>query len=223
MGYINTNPVAVRIVKRRPRTLGMIMAPPGHAGGTAEGGAGVYRGIAGGGTFHIPAPVKPKAPTKPVKPAPVRPKAPAPPKAPTRSPVKPVVGTTGPAKKTVQPTQQPSTPSLPPVDPTTVNTLNTNPTALTPQQWQALQDSGVLPSTLPQSDASLLPNASSTPTTDDPQCLALGLTGGPYPYCTAAPTAAATTSTPFDFSMVPTWAWVFMGIGVLWYMKKKKR
>lgn len=221
MSYLVTNRIAVP-VRRTRRTLGMIMAPPNRGG---EAGVPIQtRGAGGGpgGVFHVPTPKKPTIPPKPVQ-QPVRPRvpaAPAPaPKKPSSQPipVKPVVttGSTPPTNTQTQTTQT--------VDPGTVNTLNTDPTALTPQQWSALQSAGLLPTTLPQSDASLLPNASSTQS-DDPQCLALGLTGGPYPNCNAAPTAAtATVGTPFTLSMIPTWGWVFLGIGVLWYMKKKRR
>jgi hypothetical protein len=74
----------------------------------------------------------------------------------------------------------------------------TNPSALTSQQWSQLQAAGTIPSTLPQSDASLVPTTGSTALT------------------TTDPTALGTTST------IPVWLYVVGGGLVLMMFMMKK-
>lgn len=81
-----------------------------------------------------------------------------------------------------------------------------NPSALTQQQWQQLQAAGVIPSTVPYSDASLVNPAASTST---------AATG-----TTAPATTTAATGTTFaaelesSFAGIPVWMWL-LGGGVL--------
>lgn len=106
-----------------------------------------------------------------------------------------------------------------------------NPSQLTSQQWQQLQAAGIIPSTLPQSEAGEVTPTGST-TAPDPECLAIGMTGGPYPNCipsTAGATAAtATTGTDIgtelstDVGGLPLYAWLLIG-GVGLYLLVSKR
>lgn len=78
--------------------------------------------------------------------------------------------------------------------------LNTNPTLMTAAQWAAAQEAGLIPSTLPQSDAGLLTPSGAAASVNDLQCLAMGLFGGPYPNCVSADpqcTAAGETGGPY--------------------------
>jgi len=115
---------------------------------------------------------------------------------------------------------------------------NTNPAALTAAQWATLQQAGIIPSTLPYSSAGLLaPGGGSGGYTasplsmagDDPQCLALGMTGGPYPNCTppAGTTTGASSITDFlqtSYGPLTGLEWLLVGGGAyLLFFRKKGR
>ena len=97
--------------------------------------------------------------------------------------------------------------------------LQTNPGLLNQTQWQMLQAAGLVASTVPYSSASQIntPLATTPVGANDPQCLALGMTGGPYPNCT--PAVAATSS--FDIGTMlstaylglPLYVWLAGGLG----------
>lgn len=98
--------------------------------------------------------------------------------------------------------------------------LQTNPGLLNQTQWQMLQAAGLVASTVPYGSASQIntPLNTTPVAANDPQCLALGMTGGPYPNCT--PAAAAATST-FDIGTMlstaylglPLYVWLAGGVG----------
>ena len=98
----------------------------------------------------------------------------------------------------------------------------TNPAALTPQQFAALQSAGTIASTVPYSSAPQLATPAAAGAID-PQCVAAGMTGGPYPNCTALPSAAGAS---LDFSQpyagIPLWGWIAGGGLVLILVLKKK-
>ena len=100
--------------------------------------------------------------------------------------------------------------------------LATNPSLLSPQQFQMLQAAGLVSNTLPYASVSQItpstPITSPLSTGNDPNCVAMGCTGGPYPNCTCA--AAATTSS-FDIGTMlstaylglPLYVWLVGGVG----------
>jgi len=101
----------------------------------------------------------------------------------------------------------------------------TNPAALTPAQLACLQASGTVASTLPYSSAASLATTGSVAGAIDPQCVAAGMTGGPYPNCTAL-AAAAAPATSFDLTALygglPLYAWLAGG-GLALFLVMKKR
>jgi len=108
-----------------------------------------------------------------------------------------------------------------------ISMYQTNPSSLTPQQWSTLQAAGVIPSTLPYQSSSLVSTSGTTATasTNDPQCIAAGMTGGPYPNCTPAATASSGTDLSSAFSSpiggLPLWMWLVIGGGV-WFLFVRK-
>ena len=101
-----------------------------------------------------------------------------------------------------------------------------NPASLTPQQWQQLQAAGVIPSTIPYSDASLVNPSASTATASssaiDPA------TGIPYATelaeaeagtTTTATTAASALTT--QYGGLPLYVWLLIGGGAILLFKKK--
>lgn len=106
------------------------------------------------------------------------------------------------------------------------NLAQTDPAALTPTQYQAAQQAGLIAGTVPYSEAAAI----TTPPTsvDDPECLALGMTGGPYPNCTPAATTATTstdigTALTTDYAGLPLIAWLLIGGGVVLFATRGKR
>jgi|GEM_PF-2894832 len=105
-------------------------------------------------------------------------------------------------------------------------TLQSNPGALTQAQWTLLQQNGIIASTLPYSSASQVATSSapvSAPvSTDDPLCVAAGMTGGPYPNCTAAVSATSFLSTAYYG--FPLWMWLAGGaVGLYAFSGSKGR
>lgn len=123
---------------------------------------------------------------------------------------------------------------------TAINTLLTNPSNLTAAEFAELQASGQIANTLPYSEASdiALPGGASGQntasvndpnclaegefggpypncTSSDPQCAAEGMTGGPYPNCTAASSTSLSSLLPAGVSLtdVSTWPWYFWAVG----------
>jgi hypothetical protein len=107
---------------------------------------------------------------------------------------------------------------------------NTNPSALTAAQWTELQQAGVIPSTLPYSSASLLPTSGSAVAAgnplssagSDPQCLALGMAGGPYPNCSPATAAVPTDFFSTQYGPLTGLEWVLVGGGAYFLFFRKK-
>lgn len=94
--------------------------------------------------------------------------------------------------------------------------LNSNPCGLSQTQWTLLQNNGYVASTLPFSSACLISPSQQAAANDaltsgdDPQCVAAGMTGGPYPNCTAAPVASSLLA-GVDFTDPTTWPWWMWG------------
>lgn len=110
--------------------------------------------------------------------------------------------------------------------------LATNPSFLTPQQFAMLQAAGLVSNTLPYSSVSqITPTNGIAPalasTVNDPNCIAAGCTGGPYPNCTCAATATSSTDigTMLDttYAGLPLYLWLIVGGGGLYLMTKKGR
>ena len=108
--------------------------------------------------------------------------------------------------------------------------LATNPSLLTQQQFQMLQQAGLVSNTLPYSSVSSITPTSSTgsttSTTNDPNCVAAGCTGGPYPNCTCAAAAATSDiSTTLDttYAGLPLYLWLIIGAGGVFLFTKGKR
>lgn len=97
--------------------------------------------------------------------------------------------------------------------------LQTNPGLLNQTQWQILQAAGLVASTVPYGSASQINTPlSTTPVpANDPQCLALGMTGGPYPNCTPAATATSSfdigTMLSTAYLGLPLYVWLAGGAG----------
>jgi hypothetical protein len=107
--------------------------------------------------------------------------------------------------------------------------LQTNPGLLTQQQFTLLQQAGLVSNTIPYSEVSqITPTSSalttSTATVNDPNCVAAGCTGGPYPNCTCAAAASSDLGTTLstDYAGVPLYGWLAGG-GLLLFMFMGKR
>jgi hypothetical protein len=105
-----------------------------------------------------------------------------------------------------------------------IQIYQTNPGALTASQWATLQQAGIIPSTLPYSSASAVATSVNTTatTTDDPNCVAAGCVGGPYPNCTCA--AAAATATDFfstQYGPLTGLEWLLVAAGGYLLLKRK--
>ncbi len=106
-----------------------------------------------------------------------------------------------------------------------------NPCALSASQWAQLQQVGIIPSTLPQSSCSLVAGttagasaATAASTYNDPECLALGMTGGPYPNCTPAAGTAAASPTDFldtQYGPLTGLEWLLVAGGAYLLFKRK--
>ncbi len=100
------------------------------------------------------------------------------------------------------------------------NLLATNPSLLSQQQFAMLQAAGLVAGTLPYSSVSqITPTTPALPTLstgiNDPNCVAAGCTGGPYPNCTcatAAPTDIGTTLSQ-TVAGLPLYLWLIIGGG----------
>jgi hypothetical protein len=106
--------------------------------------------------------------------------------------------------------------------------LSTNPGLLSPQQFSMLQAAGLISSDLPYSEvSSISPTASVSSSTlssgvNDPNCVAAGCTGGPYPDCTCPAAASSSMDLSTEYAGVPLYAWLIGGaLGV--YLIAKRR
>jgi hypothetical protein len=107
--------------------------------------------------------------------------------------------------------------------------LATNPSLLTPQQFQMLQQAGLVSNTLPYSSVSninpttpLTGSTAATASVNDPNCVAAGCTGGPYPNCTCAAATDETSSLDADVEGLPLYGWLIIG-GVGLYLLTRRR
>ncbi len=104
--------------------------------------------------------------------------------------------------------------------------LATNPSLLTQQQYTMLQQAGLVAGTLPYSSVSQITPATPVSTVasavNDPNCVAAGCTGGPYPNCTCAATATSGAATATSgigatlsetFAGLPLYLWLIIGGG----------
>lgn len=104
--------------------------------------------------------------------------------------------------------------------------LQTNPSLLTQSQFNMLQQAGLVSSSLPYSSVSqITPTASASAPTlssgvNDPNCVAAGCTGGPYPNCTCA-AASDTSALDATYAGLPLYMWI--GGGLLAYLLVSKR
>jgi hypothetical protein len=111
---------------------------------------------------------------------------------------------------------------------------STNPGVLTPQQYQAAQQAGFIAGTVPYSEASQIdPSAALAAsaagysiTNPDPQCIALGMTGGPYPNCTAVATTSSSdigSALSEDIAGLPLYLWLLIAGGGYLLISKRGR
>lgn len=108
--------------------------------------------------------------------------------------------------------------------------LATNPSLLTQQQFTMLQQAGLISSTLPYSSVSQItpttPATTTTNATNDPNCVAAGCTGGPYPNCTCAAAATSTsdigTMLSTTYAGLPLYLWLIIGGGGLYFLTQKR-
>lgn len=202
-------------IRAVPRgTLGLMMERPSMSTNAYRGGSD-----GGGGGFVMRSPVRitPMPPIRrivprAVKPVPVKPK----PVVTSKPPVvakPPVVVVTGSTQTGLQ---------------AAIALLASNPCGLNPAQWSLLQNNGDVANTLPFSSACLISPTQQAAANDaaasgdDPQCVAAGMTGGPYPNCTAA--AAGSLLTGIDFTSPTTWPWwMWGGIGMGGYLAFRKK
>ena len=108
-----------------------------------------------------------------------------------------------------------------------IQIYNTNPTALSPAQWSQLQQAGIIPSTLPYSSASLV-QTTSAPTVAassvvDPQCVAAGMTGGPYPNCIPLASATGTDFFSTQYGPLTGLEWVGVAVAAYFLLMKGRR
>ena len=111
--------------------------------------------------------------------------------------------------------------------------LQTNPGLLTAAQWQLLQQAGLVANTLPYSSApQVTPTYPSSVSAgvNDPNCLAAGMTGGPYPNCTAGAAVAAapfdiSTALSTDYAGLPLYLWLGGGLAayLLFFRQRGRR
>ena len=106
--------------------------------------------------------------------------------------------------------------------------LATNPSLLSQQQFQMLQAAGLVSNTLPYSSVSQItpttPLTSSTAAVNDPNCVAAGCTGGPYPNCVCPATASSTdigTVLSTTYAGLPLYLWLAIGGGALFFLTQK--
>lgn len=109
-----------------------------------------------------------------------------------------------------------------------IQIYNSNPQALTASQWAQLQMAGIIPSTLPYSSASLVatsgPSTSPAVAVNDPQCIAAGMTGGPYPNCSPASSAGSITDFfSTQYGPLTGLAWLGVGFAAWLFFKHKGR
>ena len=105
--------------------------------------------------------------------------------------------------------------------------LATNPSLLSPQQFQMLQAVGLVSNTLPYSSVSQITPTTpvaTTATTNDPNCVAAGCTGGPYPNCVCPATTSSTdigTVLSTTYAGLPLYLWLAIGGGALFFLTQK--
>ena len=106
--------------------------------------------------------------------------------------------------------------------------LATNPSLLSQQQFQMLQAAGLVSNTLPYSSVSQItpttPLTSSTAAVNDPNCVAAGCTGGPYPNCVCPATTSSTdigTVLSTTYAGLPLYLWLAIGGGALFFLTQK--
>jgi hypothetical protein len=109
--------------------------------------------------------------------------------------------------------------------------LATNPALLSPQQFQMLQQAGLISNTLPYSSVSNInPTTPLTGSTiaatavNDPNCVAAGCTGGPYPNCTCPATAGSDIGTTLSETVagLPLYLWLLIGGGGILLFTKRR-
>lgn len=109
--------------------------------------------------------------------------------------------------------------------------LATNPSLLTQSQFTMLQQAGLVSNTLPYSSVSNItpttPLTSATTATtsavNDPNCVAAGCTGGPYPNCTCAASATSSIGDTLSETVggLPLYLWI-AGAGLAFLLLRKK-
>jgi hypothetical protein len=101
-----------------------------------------------------------------------------------------------------------------------------NPASLTAAQWSQLQAAGVIPSTVPYSDASLINPASSATSAASASGAIDPATGVPYATELAEEESGTTTTSTSsigdlldaDYGGLPLFAWILIGGGTLWVL-----
>src|SRR5271165_3838446 len=110
--------------------------------------------------------------------------------------------------------------------------LATNPSLLTSQQFQMLQQAGLVSNTLPYSSVSNINpttplTGSAAASANDPNCTAAGCTGGPYPNCTCAAAAAPASDIGTTLSQsiggLPLYLWLVIAGGGFLLLSKRGR
>ena|SRR5271165_771455 len=110
--------------------------------------------------------------------------------------------------------------------------LATNPSLLTSQQFQMLQQAGLVSNTLPYSSVSNINpttplTGSAAASANDPNCVAAGCTGGPYPNCTCAAAAAPASDIGTTLSQsiggLPLYLWLVIAGGGFLLLSKRGR
>lgn len=111
--------------------------------------------------------------------------------------------------------------------------LQTNPSLLTQQQFTMLQQAGLVSNTLPYSSVSNInptspltgSTAVSATAVNDPNCVAAGCTGGPYPNCTCPATATSDIGTTLSETVagLPLYLWLLIGGGGILLLTRKGR
>lgn len=106
-----------------------------------------------------------------------------------------------------------------------IQIYQTNPSALTASQWATLQQAGIIPSTLPYASASAVATTVNTtaPAVDDPNCVAAGCTGGPYPNCTCVASAATASTDFFSTQYGPLTGIEWLAVAVGGYLLSKRK
>jgi len=110
--------------------------------------------------------------------------------------------------------------------------LQTNPSLLTSYQFQLLQQAGLVSNTLPYSSVSNINpttplTGSAAASANDPNCVAAGCTGGPYPNCTCAAAAAPASDIGTTLSQsiggLPLYLWLVIAGGGFLLLSKRGR